>query len=319
MSDSVPSYPPGLDLRFRQPDGWQWGKFLSAHGQEMRFGMLPAAGAPRGAIVALQGLSEFTEKYFETARDMAVRGYSFWMMDWRGHGHSGRFLPNLSKRHSTGFTNDITDLHQFITQHVKPASGNLPLVMLAHSMGGNMGLRYLQEHPDIFTCAAFSAPLTGILALGNLPPPVRQGLTSWLGAGMKENYVFGGGDWHPEIRGAAGRALLSSDPVRNMVQDMWCAHDPALRVGGITFGWLRAAEESCRLLRTGAPPATPCLFALAGREHLVDNGATRRLTGRMKKAHVVEFFDSQHEILMERDGIRNRFLDSFFSFIKENT
>ena len=37
-----------------------------------------------------------------------------------------------------------------------------PLTFLGHSMGGNIVLRYLHDHPDVATRAVLSAPMTGI-------------------------------------------------------------------------------------------------------------------------------------------------------------
>lgn len=293
---------------------------MTSGGKLLRYGYaLPPGGKPRAVIVGLQGLSEFTEKYFETARTLLARDYGFFMMDWQGHGKSGRYLPNRDKRHSRGFQSDIDDLHAFVTEHVIPAADGAKLAMLGHSMGSNIGLRYLQQHPRVFSCAGFSAPLVEINALRSLPPLIRRIITGGFAAIASRSYVFGGTDWHTDIRGETGRALLSSDPVRNMVQDQWCLHDPDLRVGNVTFGWLREAEASCAALRRDSPPATPCLFALAGQEHLVDNGAARRLADRMPRVRLVDLPGARHEILMEKDNIRNVFFDAFFTLLHENT
>lgn len=314
------SYPQNLEPRFRAPQGWCWRDFRNPKGRALRSGsVMPEK--PDAVVVGLQGLSEFTEKYFETARTLLDHNLGFCMMDWQGHGKSDRPLKNPHKRHSNSFDNDVDDLHFFLTDHVKPETGTLPLVMLGHSTGGNIGLRHLEKYPSMFACAAFTAPLVGINAIRNLPGWLRRGLTRGLKEFLNHNYVFGGGDWHPEIRGERGRALLSSDPARNRVQDEWCLHDPALRVGGVTFGWLAAAEASCARLqkrKTLAALEIPCLFALAGEEHLVDNGAIRKLAGQMKNTRVIEFPGSRHEILMERDGIRDTFFDAFFTFLNEN-
>lgn len=321
MPDTA-SNPPALAPQFHQPDGWRWGSFKNQKGRTLRFGAVtPKSGNPGAIVIGLQGLSEFTEKYFETARTLLDHNIGFWMMDWQGHGKSDRPLKNPHKRHSNSFDNDVADLHFFLTHHVKPQAGNTPLVLLGHSMGGNIGLRFLERYPDMFACAAFSAPLVGISAIRNMPGWLRRGLTRGLKEFLNHAYVFGGGDWHPEIRGERGRALLSADPVRNRVQDEWCLHDPALQVGGVTFGWLAAAEASCARLqksKTLKTLPTPCLFSLAGEEHLVDNDAARRLAKTMKNARLLELPGSRHEILMERDDIRNRFFETFFTLLQEN-
>lgn len=315
MNDSA-SPPASLEKRFHRPAGWQWGSFKNGNGRTIRYGYVMPAGAPPVAVaVGLQGLSEFCEKYFETAHTLLARNAGFFMMDWQGQGKSDRHLPDPHKRHSDSFGEDIADFRNFMTGHVVPRAGNAPLAMLAHSMGANIGLRYLLQHPDNgFSCAAFSAPLVGIHALKNLPRWVRRGLTAGFSSFLRHAYVFGGKGWTPQTDANRAEKQLTADPVRNAVYDSWCLHDPALQVGNVTFGWLRAAESSCHRLQTDSGIENmkiPCLFGLAGQEKLVDNAAARRLAARIVNAQVLELPDSLHEILMERDAIRDRFLGAF--------
>lgn len=326
MSDPT-THPPKLEPRFHQPENWRWHSFKNPQGRTLRFGTVaPKDRPPEAIVIGLQGLSEFTEKYFETARTLLDHNLGFWMMDWQGQGKSDRPLKNPHKRHSNSFDDDVDDLHYFLMEYVKHAAvhtdvGRIPLVMLGHSMGANIGLRFLDRYPNIFTAAAFSAPLVNINALKNLPSWLRFGATRAMREFLNHTYVFGGGNWHPEIRGEHGRALLSSDPVRNRVQDEWCLHDPALQVGGVTFGWVAAAETSCARLQKSKTLRTldiPFLFGLAENEHLVDNEATRRLAKTIKNARLLDLRESRHEILMERDGIRNAFFEALFRLLQEN-
>src|SRR5690606_827125 len=118
--------------------------------------------APRAAVVILQGLSEFTEKYCELARGMLARGLAVWTFDWAYQGRSSRLNKHPMRRHSDGFEADIDDLHKLIGDHILPAAQGRKLVMIGHSMGGHIGLRYLARHDGIFSAAAFSAPMLGI-------------------------------------------------------------------------------------------------------------------------------------------------------------
>ncbi len=142
MTDPVPA----LESRFLEPTGWRWDFFTNGQGKKLRYGMvMPPAGKPDALVVVLPGLSEFCEKYFEIARAMLERNLGLFVLDWRGQGKSDRYLDNPHKRHSEGFDRDVADLHQLTTQQVLPAASGAPLVMLAHSMGGNIGLRYLRR------------------------------------------------------------------------------------------------------------------------------------------------------------------------------
>lgn len=325
MSVSGPQSP--LDPRFQQPAGWQWHNFTNAQGRQLRFGTAtPDGGKPDAIVIVLQGLSEFSEKYFETARDLLGRNISVWIMDWQGQGLSQRQLKNPQKRHSFSFEDDIADLHQFINNHVRPAAAqagvpDVPLVMLGHSMGSNIGLRYLSRHPGVFSCAALSAPMIGITGLNFAPNWARLPLTALFSAVASDAYVFGGGEWTAESRANPGQNIFSTDPVRDKVHNAWCLQDPRLQVGNVTFGWLHEANKSCTVLQKPTIMRnikTPCVIALAGEEKLVNNDIARAALRHMPNAKVLELQQAKHEILMERDSNRDQFLKAFDDLLRAN-
>lgn len=315
--------PPILEPRFLPPAGWQWAYFSCPAGRKIRYGYaLPPDGKTKAIVIGLQGLGEFAEKYFEVAHDLLARNIGFCMMDWPGQGRSQRPLPNPHKRHASSFDDDVAALHVLISREIKTFANKAPLVMLAHSMGGNIGLRYLYRHPDSFVCAAFSAPMTGIKALDFMPLPAAEKLTWFLQALLGKHYVgFGGGNWRPAARDDLTHNIYSSDPVRRAVHNVWCLHDPALQVGDITYKWLHEAVKSCAFLRQDRMMRdikTPCLFALADKERLVENATTRRFASIMPHARVIAMEDSWHEILMEHDGVRSVFFNAFFELLSVN-
>lgn len=315
--------PPQLEPRFHQPAGWRWHHFerQTPRGvRRIRFGSVsPNTTVPRTTIIALQGVRECTEKYFELAQWCLDQGYAFWMMDWFGQGCSTRPLKNPQKRHSTGFQDDIDDLHYFITEYIKHASvhpevGRIPMTMLAHSMGGNIGLRYMIQHPDIFTCAALTAPMTGIKVFQKTPNAALSKLLYGLNTMFGTCYVPAGKNW----RAHHDYPRLSQDPVRKGVQNAWLHDNPVLQSGDVTMGWLHAAHKTCIALHNEIrdnPPTIPCLIGLAEHEDLVDNAQTRRLCADMDNATCLELQGAYHEILMERDDIRNHFLNTLRDMI----
>ena len=313
--------PPPLEDRFLQPPGWRWHSF-TRNGRRIHFGsVFPEDEKPDAIIVCLPGLSEFSEKYFEVARDCLKRNYAFWVIDWMGQGYSDRYITNSHKRSSYGFQNDIDDLHELIVGYIKHSSvrtdkGRIPLAMLGHSMGGNIGLHYLSQHPGVFECAAFTAPLLGVKALIDIRyPTLTTKLAYWI---MGKRYVPGGSDWNALLRDDAAPGMFSFDPVRAALHNAWCLADPKLQVGSPTYGWLYHAHQSCLSLnkpQTLSAIQTPCLIALAGHEAYVDNAAIRAAVDQIPQANLLELPDAAHEILMETDTVRDRFLDAFTALI----
>lgn len=95
------------------------------------------------------------------------------------------------------------------------------------------------------------------------------------------------------------------------------ARQPELWLGGVSYGWLAAAFDSIARLRApGAVEAitVPTLVVGAGSDTVVCNRAQRRLVARLPRGRYVEIRDAFHEVLMERDAIRQRFWSAFDAF-----
>ncbi len=314
---------PDLEKRFTQPEGWRWHRF-TRNDREIRFGsVFPQDSIPDAVIVCLQGVREFSEKYYEIARWCQDNNFAFWMIDWVGQGKSSRHLKNPQKRHSYGFDEDIEDLHYFILEYIKHASvhpdkGRIPMAMLAHSMGANIGLHYIRKYPETFECAAFTAPMIGIKAFRKIPNILILSATLMCKLLASGSYIPFGRDWEKR---KDNDYILSSDPIRCSIYDKWCESDQELRCGDITFGWVYEAQKSCIELQKPEIHKnieTPCLFALAGHEHLVDNKVAKSIIAGIKNTKTVEYPNSYHEILMEKNEIRDDFLKYFYTQVKEN-
>lgn len=307
---------PSLEERFLEPDGWQW-HMLERDDYSLRYGCI-SPHTPDGVVVALPGLSEFGEKYFELARDCMAQNYAFCVIDWRGQGKSGRYLDNPEKRHGSDFQNDIDDFHALVMNHVKKAHPGLPLFMLAHSMGANIGLRYLQQHPDVFKCAALSAPLLGIHAIRFLPRWFALPLSCFLKLCMGEVFSSFHGQHSRHQNAVFENNPLSHDPVRFKVMNTWMEYDKDLYIGDVTFGWVYYALRSCyKAQKAALDVKIPCLIAIGLEETIVDNRATQRVFKHMKNAALLELPHARHEILMETDDVRGAFLDRFYKLIND--
>lgn len=316
MTDQNPPYFQNeMSPYLAPPEGWTWKEF-AREDRHFRYGSVCPKTEPEAIVIGLQGLSEFCEKYYETAQDMLDRNLAFTMMDWAGQGKSTRFLKNPHKRHATSFEDDLADLDMFIKEHVIPLQAAYkstpPLIFLGHSMGAHIGLRYLARHPDTIKCAIFSAPMIGIEAIRLMPAWFQKLLSSFLNMTGRNIYVWGGGNWDQAVRQNADHNPFSHDPIRHKIHNEWCLHDPALQVGNITFGWIYEAIKSCHALQTELSMIkTPCVLAAAEYESIVDNHAIKKSVHIIPHSELLEIPDAQHEILVETDAARNLFLEAF--------
>lgn len=309
--------PDTLAPRFLAPPQWQW-RTLACGDYDLRYGFaMPEASACKGVIVALQGLSEFAEKYFETAQEALSRGYGFLALDWRGQGGSTRYLDNPHKRHSQGLDADAHDLKKALDDC--PALGaDTPLFMVAHSMGGQIGIRFLDLYPKLFKAAGFTAPLMGLHAFQKTGNMIGTSATTFLSSLSGTSYAPMGGDWLPDTRDLTSHLVFSQDTERGAVHNAWMRANKTLQVGHVTNQWLKDAHQSClytQNIMALEAIDTPCLFTVAEHETLVDNTKTKLVSARLPHSSFYEIPTARHEILMEKDSVRSVFIDKFYSLL----
>jgi lysophospholipase len=307
---------PGLAERFLVPPGFVWGSFPTGDGAILRWGHL-AAEQPRAECVLVGGFGDFIEKHFETIRDLVARGFSVWCLDWRGQGGSTRPKRWPHRPRARQFDRDAAELAQFATQHL---SQDRPHVLIAHSMGGAIALLCLQRHPRLFDATVLSAPMLGLLN-GRTPPVLLRVVTGparLTGLGICR--LPGTYRWHPDRPPTPERSRISSDAERCRIRHAWVSSNPSLRLDQPTYGWLDPALSligriSKRHFLAGI--TTPILLGSAGREQVVAPAAHYRAARLLPDCTLVELPESKHEPFLERDPIRDFWLDRIDHFFSE--
>jgi len=267
----------------------------------------------RGSVILLNGRREFMEKYAETIRELNQRGFDVYSLDWRGQGLSSRMLANRHKGFIKNYNNYLNDLNLFVSKIVQPDAAN-PLVILAHSMGGHIALRFIHEHPEIADKVVLVSPMIDILTW---PLPgwlVRLITRVAIKAGLDHAYVIGSDDYTVEkFKGNR----LTSDPERFRDENKAISENPDLALGGVTYGWLSATFESIDILSEpdfAKKISTPILIASAGCDRVVSIKAQKTICSLLPNCHFVEITGARHEILKETDAVRSIFWNEFDRF-----
>ncbi len=269
----------------------------------------------RGAVVLLNGRTEYLEKYAETAADLHRRGWAVYSMDWRGQGLSDRLTANRLKGHVGRFRDYLDDLAKFVDL-VQTHGAKRPLILLGHSMGGHIGLRFLREFRHPFACAVLTSPMIDI----ELPAVPRSLLRGYIRAmvrlGFGKAFIPGGTAYAHKDRVFADNPL-TSDPERFERRLADIAADPRLAVGGVTYGWLDAAFNSInRVMASGFPRglALPLLIVRASEDRIVSRQAQEDFCRQAPECRRVEVPGARHELLVESDACRRVFWQAFDSF-----
>lgn len=264
------------------------------------------AGA-RGTVLLLGGWKDYVEKNAETVADLQARGFAVWALDWRGQGASTRPLPDRHRSHIATFDLFLADLDRVLDQLILPASTG-PLIMIGHSMGGHLAARILARRPGLFDRAILLAPMMDFLR-GS--PAVRAMTRAFVNAmcripGTAARYAPGT-PRAPMIGRPFQGNRLTGCPERYATDDALLRSMPEMQLGGVTWGWLRAALDSIALLQQpGFAEAIelPVLTILAGHEQVTENEAARRFAARLPRGTLIEIDGARHELLRERDEYR---------------
>ena len=275
----------------------------------------PVTEPVKGTAVILNGRADYIERYFETARELQMRGFHVVAFDWRGQGCSDRLLKDRLRGYIRSFKQFDEDLHA-VMETLVLATCPGPYYALAHSTGGQVLLRNVFGK-TWFKRVVVTSPLLGFI-YGAWPRPVAYLLASTATAfGLGWLYLPGYAHGPFLLRGFANNPL-TRDEGRWDRDKRTLESEPQLGVGGPTFSWFLAALMSMRKLhreKRSHSPACPVLIVIAGLDRVVSVPAIKDFAAHVPGISVVTLPESQHEILIERDAIRSMFWAAFDSYI----
>lgn len=272
---------------------------VAGDGVRLRRGQWRPA-APRGRVLLLQGLSEFLEKYAEVANELTARGFEVWSFDWRGQGHSsagGNAQVDVFERH-------LADLDAMLAA-LPPGE---PPLLLAHSMGAHLALRYLHRHPQSVARALLCAPMIGIRT-GRWPQRLARRLARlMIRLGQGRRWLPGRRNYTPLSIPFAVNPFTSDRASYERLRQR-IRNDPGLAFGQVDWYWLAAAFDSLdRLCAPGVAQSitTPMTLLLAGQDLVVDSPAAAAFAARLPQAEVQWIAGARHELLQEAPAIQAR-------------
>lgn len=275
-------------------------------------------GGDRGTAIVFPGRTEFAEKYGRVAGELVARGLAVLVVDWRGQGLSDRHSRNPMLGHVPDFRDyqrDVAALLALAAELDLPG----PRYLVAHSMGGCIGLRTLLERAD-FCGAIFSAPMWHLqmkAATRELTSKMTQ-LANVVGLGAR---LMPGTRPGPTTLAVAfeGNALTSDPEVFAWCVEQVTAH-PELALGGPSMQWTYAALEEMARLYVAPLPRVPVLVMLGGDEEVVSPSIIRSQVAQMEAGELLELEGARHEIFMERPEILEqvwRHIDAFLAAVEK--
>lgn len=311
---------------FKQPDGWAYDSFETSSGKNIRYGFVEPDTrkfpTSKGTVVVTGGYGRHIEYYYEQINNWRDRGYTVYAMDWHGQGGSGRANPDRPELPPTyDFDNHVTMLHDFIQSIVKPDI-MMPAFLSTHSMGGNIILRYLQEHENdqgfAFDAAIMGTPMIDI-ETSIIPRNIFEKGVNFLNDQGLENFSI------PSLGKAFEDAVAfltvwkqpKEDKIREHIHEQYKKNTLDYAVGFPTTGWLSAAFNAAATVNDKdflSQIKTPVLILTAGNDALVSKEAQAEAARHLSRGQQIIFDDAKHGIWYDHDDVQNpmwRAIDHF--------
>lgn len=293
------------------------GVITTEKGTELQYYFYPAEN-PQGTVVVFHGFSEYGKKFLETAYYFRQAGFNVCLFDHRGHGYSTRDIQeDYSKVYISDFDIYVSDARDLLEQVVIPESKELPLILFAHSMGGCVGVRFLETYPEYFDVAVLNAPMLEI-ELGNYPGFIASAIAN--GAvffGMEEKYVPGHTAYNPEEEFKPEEEYLYSK-TRNYEIYKQRKQDSMYQTNGATYKWLsesmKATKEALKKQNT-EKICIPVLLFQADHDVYVRPGGQNKLQEAVPTLQLVFCPKTLHEMYLGPGDFLTPYYSTVFNFI----
>lgn len=229
------------------------------------------AGTPHANVLLLHGIAEHSGRYEHVGATLAAAGFTTRAIDHHGHGRSGG-----KRAHVPSFDTFLDDVEDNLAEL---REDGLPLVLMAHSMGGLVAFSYCVSGRPLPNVLLLSGP-----AIGADVPAWQRVAAPVMGRIMPKLF----------IKNEFDGSYLSTDPDVGVAYDT----DP-LRVPGATAGLGRALFDAMKTANEKlATLSIPTMVLHGGNDRIVPAKFTEPI-GDLSIAtrHVLPGLE--HEILNE--------------------
>ncbi len=247
-----------------------------------RLALRRASASPaRAALILLHGLGDHAGRHAEVAAWFSARGISVYALDQRGHGRSPGRRGHVSR--FAQYLSDVAALRRLVA-----AEAAVPQLLLGHSFGGAVVVRYLETRPEGLAGAILSSPF---LAMAKRPPGWKVALAHLVLPFRPSLPVSTGLDpAHLSTDPAVGQAARS-DPLYHRV------------ITPRAYREVLAAQRAA--LAEGDRIGVPLLVLLAGDDRIAERAVAERFARALRGDVTVRVYDGFfHELFNEPDRAR---------------
>ncbi|MBY8977302.1 alpha/beta hydrolase [Rhodobacteraceae bacterium NNCM2] len=271
-------------------------------------------GTGRGVALLLSGRTEFLEKMAIPATDLQDRGFTVVSLDWRGQGLSDRLAEPPVMGHVEKFTDYHKDIAALMAAPEMAAHQKIDL-MLAHSMGGAIGLGAIYRRVIAPRSVVLSAPMLGVYMPGVLKVAgfITTRVADMLGK-LDKRPPFGDVDKPYVFEGFEGNVLTSDRAVFDWMVEALRA-EPRLQLAMPSLRWLDESTREMDWLTQQGPIDPPLAIVYGGEEAVVEVGRIKAASKRLG-CEVHKIPGGRHEVLIESEPMRSQAWHEIDAFLE---
>jgi acylglycerol lipase len=130
----------------------QTGNFNAHDGTAIAYQVWLPDEPPKAVMQIVHGLGEHSGRYHNYVDYFIAKGYALYVADTRGHGRSSG-----PRGHTPNYNTLMDDIAAFLAR-VRAEQSNRKIVLLGHSLGGNLALNFALRRPEGLLAVIASGP-----------------------------------------------------------------------------------------------------------------------------------------------------------------
>jgi len=284
--------------------------FTDRDGIEISYRRWLPTGSPKAIVVIAHGASEHSGRYDRFATYLSGRGYAVYAPDHRGHGATAK-ATGVGMGGERGWVGMIDDLHE-LRDLTTAELGDLPVVLLGHSMGSFLAQRYIQLYGGDLAGVVLSGSSGGLADLD----ATIDGLQAFADGGAADEPapIFGPLNAPFEPARTPFDWLSRDDAeVDKYVADPMCGDSAPLTIGFVLDMMRNGATTWDPSNERLVPKDLPVLLVTGEADPVSEGGKTvRELEARYQANGVTDvtglyYAEARHELLNEtnRDAVQD--------------
>lgn len=261
------------------------------------------------------GRAESSLKYAELALELKGSGFDLVVLDHRGQGFSERYFGIQGFGHVCDF-NKYSDDFIEIYNHFTEKKNYKNKICLAHSMGSAIALTSQIRGEGLFDGMILSSPMLKVRT-GKLPVPLATLSVEALCQTMWQRKPVNRNESRDQREAFVNNLNTTCSHRFQFFRELERRH-PQVSLGAPTYGWLKEALRMGRFINKNRQSlGLGILLMQAEQDGLVCNRAQDQFAHEVNNCRLIRLKEARHEILQERDSIRNRALVQIHKFLKE--